>query len=67
MARTDPTLQDFLSRLKIGQDRLYHLSYRLFLIYRDLAASSSEQFFPTATTRLPTGHDKGRYLAVYPG
>lgn len=67
MARTDPTLQDFLSPLKIDHDRLYRLSYRLSLTYRELAASSSEQFFPTATTRLPTGHETGRYLAVYLG
>lgn len=67
MARTDPTLQDFLSPLKIDHDRLYRLSYRLSLTYRELAASSSEQFFPTATTRLPTGQETGRYLAVYLG
>ncbi|KAJ5679723.1 hypothetical protein N7462_007967 [Penicillium macrosclerotiorum] len=67
MARTDPAIQAFLERLKIDSDRLYRLSHRLSLTYRELAASSSEQFFPTATTRLPTGYEKGRYLAVYLG
>ncbi|KAJ5949437.1 hypothetical protein N7454_001021 [Penicillium verhagenii] len=66
MARSD-ALQNFLQPLRIEVERLYRLSYRLFNTYRALAADSSEQFFPTATTRLPTGHEKGRYLAVYLG
>ncbi|KAJ5454632.1 uncharacterized protein N7458_005588 [Penicillium daleae] len=67
MARIDPAFQDFLSPLKIDHNRLYRLSHRLSLTYRELALSSSEQFFPTATTRLPTGQESGRYLAVYLG
>jgi hexokinase len=67
MGRNDPALQEFLQPLKIDNDTLYHLSYRLSRTYRELAAGSSDQFFPTATTRLPTGHEKGRYLAVYLG
>ncbi|KAJ5532864.1 actin-like ATPase domain-containing protein [Penicillium frequentans] len=67
MAGSDPALKNFLQPLNIELDRLYRLSYRLSVTYRALAAGSSEQFFPTATTRLPTGHEKGRYLAVYLG
>ncbi|KAJ5259566.1 hypothetical protein N7478_012547 [Penicillium angulare] len=67
MARTDPELNEFLSPFKIEIDKLYNLSSRLSTTYRELAASSSEQFFPIATTRLPTGREKGRYLAVYLG
>ncbi|KAJ5637904.1 actin-like ATPase domain-containing protein [Penicillium lividum] len=67
MAKEDPALKKFLQPLKIDVDKLYRLSYRLSVTYRALAACSSEQFFPTATTRLPTGHEKGRYLAVYLG
>lgn len=69
MARTvtDPALQAFLKPLKNDIERLYSLSARLSLTYRELAASSSELFSPTATTRLPTGREKGRYLAVYLG
>ncbi|KAJ5662433.1 actin-like ATPase domain-containing protein [Penicillium maclennaniae] len=67
MNRPDPALQGFLQPLKIDNDTLYRLSYRLSHTYRELAAGSSDQFFPTATTRLPTGHEKGRYLAVYLG
>ncbi|KAF7713669.1 Uncharacterized protein PECH_001143 [Penicillium ucsense] len=67
MSRPKPSLPEFLTPLKIDHERLYHLACRLCLTYRTLAATSSEQFFPTATTRLPTGREKGRYLAVYLG
>lgn len=66
MARNEG-LDAFLAPLRFELDRLYRLSCRLSRVYRDLAAASSEQFFPTATTRLPNGHEKGRYLAVYLG
>lgn len=64
---THPDLRDFLQPLHTETDTLYKLSHRLSLIYRKLASISSEQFFPTAITRLPTGHETGRYLAVYVG
>ena len=67
MARTDPALQAFLQPLKNDITKLYSLSSRLSLTYRELAAGSSELFSPTATTRLPTGRETGRYLAVYLG
>ena len=67
MAKTDPNFHAFLHPLKVDIDKLYNLSTRLSGTYRDLAANSSEQFFPIATTRLPTGREKGRYLAVYLG
>ncbi|KAJ5082877.1 actin-like ATPase domain-containing protein [Penicillium argentinense] len=67
MARTDRALQAYLQPLKNDIDRLYSLSSRLSLTYRELAAGSSELFSPTATTRLPTGRETGRYLAVYLG
>ncbi|PYH65045.1 hexokinase family protein [Aspergillus vadensis CBS 113365] len=62
-----PPALEFLHPLRIDHDTLYDLSHRLSHTYRELAASSSEQFFPTAITRLPTGHETGRYLAVYLG
>ncbi|KAE8389333.1 hypothetical protein BDV23DRAFT_99147 [Aspergillus alliaceus] len=64
MSGTD--LRSFLQPLRIEPDTLYDLSYRLSLTYKKLAASP-EQFFPTPITQLPTGHEKGRYLAVYVG
>ncbi|KAF7592541.1 hypothetical protein BBP40_012765 [Aspergillus hancockii] len=59
-------LQAFLQPLRIGPETLYDLSHRLSLSYKKLAASP-DQFFPTPITRLPTGHETGRYLAVYVG
>lgn len=67
MARSDPSLQAFLQPLRNDITRLYALSSSLSITYRQLAAGSSELFSPTATTRLPTGREKGRYLAVYVG
>ncbi|RAK95414.1 hexokinase family protein [Aspergillus ibericus CBS 121593] len=67
MVKPDANLQDFLHPLSIDHQTLYRLSHQFSHTYRELAASSSEQFFPTAITRLPTGHETGRYLAVYLG
>lgn len=60
-------LQAFLRPLHTNKETLYLLSRHLADIYRELASSSSEQFFPTAITRLPTGRETGHYLAVYLG
>lgn len=67
MARSDPSLHAFLQPLRNDITRLYALSSSLSITYRQLAAGSSELFSPTATIRLPTGREKGRYLAVYVG
>ncbi|CAL5868737.1 uncharacterized protein PFLUO_LOCUS2964 [Penicillium psychrofluorescens] len=60
-------LPDFLGPLHTNKETLYRLSRHLSETYRELASSSSEQFFPTAVTRLPTGRETGHYLAVYLG
>ena len=62
-----PDIQDFLEPLRVDNETLYRLAYRLSITYRQLAATSFDQFFPTAVTRLPTGHETGHYLAVYVG
>lgn len=61
------SIQDFLKPLRVDDETLYRLAYRLSITYRQLAATSFDQFFPTAVTRLPTGHETGHYLAVYVG
>jgi hexokinase len=66
-ARTFPDLKEFLRPLHTDLDTLYRLYYRLSLSYQKLASTSSEEFFPTPITCLPTGHETGRYLAVYVG
>ncbi|CRG91593.1 hypothetical protein PISL3812_08643 [Talaromyces islandicus] len=61
------SLQEFISPLSLSDATLYRLAYQLSQTYKTLAASSREQFFPTPVTHLPTGQEKGRYLAVYVG
>lgn len=60
-------LQHYLQPLRVDVETLYKLSCRLSESYTKLARESSEHFIPTAITQLPTGHEKGRYLAVYVG
>ncbi|PLB45817.1 hexokinase family protein [Aspergillus steynii IBT 23096] len=62
-----PDRSEFLAKLLLDVDTLYRLSSRLSSLYRKIASTPSKQFFPTAITRLPTGHETGRYLAVYVG
>lgn len=58
---------DFLQSLHINFGTLYELTYRLSLCYKKLASDSSDQFLPTPITYLPTGRERGQYLAVYIG
>lgn len=62
-----PNLKEFLQPFRVELETLYDLSCRLSSSYKKLAAESSEHFIPTALTCLPTGHETGRYLAVYFG
>ncbi|KAH8423417.1 hexokinase family protein [Aspergillus melleus] len=57
----------FLDKLRLDVDTLYQLSSRLSSLYQKIASTPSKQFSPTAITRLPTGYETGRYLAVYVG
>lgn len=63
----DQQLRSFLKPLVLNDETVYRLAYRFSTIYRQLAATSTEQFFPTPVTSLPTGRETGRYLAVYVG
>ncbi|KAH8692277.1 putative hexokinase [Talaromyces proteolyticus] len=61
------SIHGFISPLFLSDPTLYRLSFQLSETYKDLAASSLEQFFPTPVTHLPTGKETGRFLAVYVG
>jgi hexokinase len=63
----DQKLRSFLNPLLLDDDTLYRLAYRFSIIYGQRAANSTENFFPTPVTYLPTGRETGRYLAVYVG
>ncbi|KAJ5366225.1 hypothetical protein N7541_000166 [Penicillium brevicompactum] len=67
MTSSKVTLEDYIQPLGVEIETLYDLSCRLSEAYTKLAAESSEHFIPTAITQLPTGHETGRYLAVYVG
>lgn len=62
-------LSSFLSPLTtiLSEDILYRLAHNFSATYAHLAACSTEHFFPTPITHLPTGKEQGRYLAVYVG
>lgn len=57
-------LDEFLSPLVLSDATLYALARRFSTVYRHLASNSDQQFLPTPVTRLPTGDETGRYLAI---
>lgn len=57
-------LDEFLSPLVLSEATLYKLARRFSTVYRHLASTSKQQFLPTPVTRLPTGDETGRYLAL---
>lgn len=59
----DP-LDNFLKPLVLDEGTLYNLARRFSEVYQHLALTSDQQFLPTPVTRLPTGEEVGRYLAI---
>ena len=60
-------LSAFLSSLTLDLDILHNLAYHFSQTYQYLALHSDEQFLPTPVTKLPTGQETGRYLAIEVG
>ena len=60
----DETLHGFLAPLRVEESTLHQLARRFSTVYTHLALESKEQFLPTPVTKLPTGHETGRYLAI---
>lgn len=58
------TLDSFIKPLVLDEAALYNLACRFSKVYQHLARTSQEQFLPTPVTRLPTGKETGRYLAI---
>lgn len=68
--KTTTSIQQFISPITetyLDSALLYTLSYQFSKTYKDLATHSTEHFFPTPIRHLPTGKERGRYLAVYVG
>lgn len=59
----DP-VEEFVKPLVLEESRLYSLARRFSEVYRHLALTSDQQFLPTPVTKLPTGEEVGRYLAI---
>ncbi len=57
-------LNAFLKPLALDLDTLHNLAYHFSKTYQHLALNSDEQFLPTPVTKLPTGQETGRYLAI---
>ena len=60
----DQALYEFLAPLRVDEGVLHELARRFSTVYTELALTSDEQFLPTPVTKLPTGRETGRYLAI---
>ncbi|KAI9827229.1 MAG: hypothetical protein M1832_005367 [Thelocarpon impressellum] len=57
-------LDGFLSQLAVDTTRLHRLARRFCTTFRHLALTSTEQFLPTPITVLPSGDERGKFLAI---
>ncbi|KAL4878922.1 hypothetical protein BJY04DRAFT_194892 [Aspergillus karnatakaensis] len=57
-------VDEFMSPLALDEAVLYKLARRLSSVYRKLALESDQQFLPTPVSKLPSGLETGRYLAI---
>ncbi|KKK21281.1 hypothetical protein ARAM_001279 [Aspergillus rambellii] len=54
----------FLAPIFLDEAVLYKLARRFSDVYRALALHSDQQFLPTPVSKLPSGMETGRYLAI---
>ncbi|KAI9797444.1 MAG: hypothetical protein M1833_005484 [Piccolia ochrophora] len=64
MGFPDHDLDALLRPFVVSEETLYSLARRFIIAYRELASTSYEQFLPTPLTDLPTGEERGRFLAL---
>ncbi|KAH0566329.1 hypothetical protein GP486_000265 [Trichoglossum hirsutum] len=64
MAENQTVLDAFLQPLSVDIDRLQRLAHQFATTYRYLALNSNDQFLPTPITTLPSGQERGRFLAI---
>lgn len=63
-ARRRQSIDSFIAPLYVAEKTFYQLACKFAPVYRQLARTSHQQFLPTPVTRLPTGRETGRYLAI---
>ena len=61
---TDHNLEAYLAPLALLQDKRERLTRGLVQAYTQLALKSEDQFLATPVTKLPTGTEKGEFLAI---
>jgi hypothetical protein len=54
----------FLQPLHVDIDRLTKLAKDFATSYKHLALTAEDQFLPTPITKLPSGEERGKYLAI---
>jgi hexokinase len=64
MAENHAVLDAFLQPLSVDTNRLQRLAHQFATTYRYLALNSSDQFLPTPIATLPSGQERGRFLAI---
>ena len=64
MSHQQQSLDDWLKPFAIEDDMLCTLTRQLSSTYTSLALNSSEQFLATPVTKLPSGHERGEFLAI---
>jgi hexokinase len=64
MAENQAVLDAFLQPLSVDTDRLQRLAHQFATTYRYLALNSNDQFLPTPITTLPSGQERGSFLAI---
>ena len=64
MSHRQQSLDDWLKPFAIDNERLCKLTVQLSSTYTHLALNSSEQFLATPVTRLPSGRERGEFLAI---
>src|SRR5947208_11765990 len=59
-----PAVDEYLCPLEVDGTKLHSLARSFGQVYRKLAIESEDQFLPTPIGVLPSGHERGRYLAI---
>src|SRR5436309_13040727 len=64
MPELSPAIDEYPQPLVVDGDKLHHFARSFAQIYRKLAIESEDQFLPTPIDALPSGDERGRFLAI---
>jgi hexokinase len=60
----DQDLQAYLEPLAMPREKMHRLTHELAAKYAELALNADDQFLATPITKLPTGAERGEFLAI---